>query len=59
VLCAQGNGRGDSLLRRIGSEPLHLLAALTLAGSPIRSSINANFARDDFQVVRGGVNYHF
>jgi outer membrane immunogenic protein len=43
----------------LGSAPLRF-SALGLAGAgTIPSSFNANFARDDFQVVRAGVNYHF
>ena len=43
----------------LGSAPLRLTATGTLAAGPTPSSFNANFARDDFQVVRAGVNYHF
>jgi outer membrane immunogenic protein len=43
----------------LGSAPLRVAAVATTAGGPIPASFNANFARDDFQVVRAGVNYHF
>jgi outer membrane immunogenic protein len=43
----------------LGSAPLRFTAIGLAGAGTIHSSFNANFARDDFQVVRGGVNYHF
>lgn len=42
----------------LGSNALRLTATGTFAGSPTPSSFNVNF-REDFNVVRGGLNYHF
>jgi outer membrane immunogenic protein len=42
----------------LGSDALRLTATATAAGFPIPASFNATF-RDDFNVVRAGVNYLF
>jgi outer membrane immunogenic protein len=42
----------------LGSDALRLTANAVVAGNA-PASFNANFARDDFHVVRAGVNYHF
>jgi outer membrane immunogenic protein len=43
----------------LGSAPLRLTATAPFLAGTLPSSFNANFARDDFHVVRAGVNYHF
>jgi outer membrane immunogenic protein len=43
----------------LGSAPLLLTANAVAVAGKTPSSFNANFARDDFQVVRAGLNYHF
>jgi outer membrane immunogenic protein len=43
----------------LGGDGVRIAANATLPGATTPSSFNASFARDDFQVVRAGVNYHF
>jgi outer membrane immunogenic protein len=43
----------------LGGGGVRITANATEPGAATPSSFNANFARDDFQVVRVGVNYHF
>jgi outer membrane immunogenic protein len=43
----------------LGGDGVSLTANAVNTPGAIPSSFNANFARDDFHVVRAGVNYHF